>query len=84
MLCQVFHLNAMEITQSTMQGDIGKVYAADLHAFHQLTTEMQACSRGGHCPLVLGEDTLEVLHVLWSTMMVLTAVDDIAWKRCLT
>ena len=43
MLRQVLHLDGVEVAQAAVQGDIGKVDALDLHALHQLTTEVQAC-----------------------------------------
>ena len=63
-----------------MHGDERLVDAANLHHLHQLTAEVQPCGRCSDSPLVLGEDGLEVLHVVGSGR---PAVDDVARQRCL-
>ena len=41
-LCQVFHLNIMEVTQGAMEGQIGEVDTFDFHSFQHLPAEMKS------------------------------------------
>ena len=67
-----------------MQGDISKVNALDLHPFHHLSTNMQTSSGGSYGSFILGEDGLEIFHVVRIGMRNLTLVEDITRQRCLT
>ena len=60
-LRQILHLDRVEVTKSTMQSDIGKVDASDLHTLHELTAEVQTSGGSGNGTLVLGVDGLEAL-----------------------
>ena len=80
-LRQVFHLNRVEATKSTMKSDISKVYTSDFHHLHHLATEMKTSGRSSDSTLVLGIDSLEIVHVIGSGR---AAVNDISWQRCLT
>ena len=79
-LGQVFHLNRVEGTQSAMNRDVGKAIAAYLHHLHQLLAEVQTRRRGSDGSLVLGIDSLEVLHVVGLGR---AAVHDVAGQRSL-
>ena len=84
MLRQIFHLNVIERTEATMQGDISKVNALNLHPFHHLPTDMKTSSGGGYSSFIRGEDGLEIFHVVRIGMRNLTSVEDITRQRCLT
>ena len=76
-LGQVFHLDSIKVSKTAVQGDKGKVNTLNLHALHQLTAEVQTCGRSCNSTLVLGVDSLEILHILWSSR---TLVDDVTWQ----
>ena len=78
MLGEVFHLDRIEATQTTVYGDEREVDATNLHALHQLTAEVQTRGRSGDGTLMLGIDSLEVLHIVSCSR---TLVDDVAWQR---
>ena len=83
MLCEVLNLNIVEVAKSAMQSDVGKVDALDLHTLHQLAREVQTSGRSRNGTLVLGKYTLEVVEVVLCSMMILAAVNHIAWQRSL-
>ena len=62
-LGKVFDIDFAEVSQTTMQGDIGEVNTLDFHALHQGLAEMETCRGGCHGTFVAGKDTLEVLQV---------------------
>ena len=62
MLRQVFHLDRVERAETQVDGDVGKLEAANLHDLHQLAAEMQTCGGGGDGALVACENGLKLLH----------------------
>ena len=77
MLGQVLNLDSIEVTQTAVQGDKGKVDTLNLHTLHQLTTEVQASGRCSNSTLVLSVDGLEISHILLGSR---TTVDNVAWQ----
>ena len=63
-LREVLDVHRAEVAQPHVQRDEGPVDALDLHAFHQVFGEVHPGRRGGHGPLVAGEDGLVTLRVL--------------------
>ena len=81
--CKVFHLNVVEVAKTAMEGDVCEVDAANLHALHKLTREVESCGRSRNGAFVLGEDALEVVEVFLSAVRIVAAVDDVSWERSL-
>ena len=63
MLCQVFYVDVAEVTQTSVQSDICKVYTFDFQTFHQLTAEVQTSSRSSHRTFVLRKDRLKAFCI---------------------
>ena len=88
-LRQVLYLNLVEIAQTAMKGDIGRIDASYLHHLEHLAREVDARAGCRDSALVFGERSLEVLHVLFGGMgkvlsfLFRTVVDDISGQWCL-
>ena len=64
-LGQILHFNAVEVSQGTMQGDESKLHAPYFHTFHHFAREVQARGGSGDGSFVLGENALEISHVVF-------------------
>ena len=64
-LGQVLHFNAVEVSQSAMQGDECELHASYLHTFHHFAREVQSRGGSGDGSFVLGENALEIGHVVF-------------------
>ena len=79
-LGKVFHLDFMEVAQSTMQGNKCRVDASDLHTFHELAREMKPCGWRCYGTFLLSKHALEVFHIFLCGMVYLAIVDNITWQ----
>ena len=65
-LRQVFHLNVMEVAQCAMERQESKVDTLNFHTLQHLTAEMESRCGCRHSTLILGKETLEIVHILRS------------------